>query len=288
MVNGYEEKQRSAMMQIPLMLQFQTDRTDSRRQFFAAAGAKAGFPINGKYRNKASLSNAGYYEYENSLYDTQQFMGFGDFPNRKSNGGIDFKTAFFLSAEAGVKWKLNDKFSLYAGAYLDFGLNNIKAPQNVDDLPSIVAYNRANPPAFAVNSIVQSQYSQNGARRQAFIPGRTTGLESSTGNIKPIAAGIKIRLAFGADCKKKDAKPEPMPAPMPTPAPTVKEEPVQIVEEEPVKAVEEEPVKPVDETPIAAPEEDVRTSEDEAKRKIAEDEAKKMIERPIDNYVISQ
>ena len=47
-VNNYEEKQRAMLLQIPLMLQFQTNKADSKRQFFAAAGGKAGFPMKGK------------------------------------------------------------------------------------------------------------------------------------------------------------------------------------------------------------------------------------------------
>ena len=173
-VNAYEEKQRTGFLQIPLMLQFQTD---GRRQFYAAAGGKAGIPLNGKYRTTVSLSNSGYYAHENSLYDTQEFMGFGHFAGKKYEGELDFKTAYFLSVESGVKWRLCDKLSFYAGAYLDYGLNNINTAkdQAAGLRPHFVEYNRANPPAFAVNSAIS-----------AF-----------TGKMTPKSAGIKLRLAFG-------------------------------------------------------------------------------------------
>ena len=63
-IGDYKEKQRDMMLQIPLMLQFQTDKPDRNRQFFAAVGAKAGFPLREKYRTTVgSIKNAGWYEY---------------------------------------------------------------------------------------------------------------------------------------------------------------------------------------------------------------------------------
>jgi len=182
-VNAYEEKQRALLLQIPLMLQFQTG---GARQFYVAAGGKVGLPLNGKYSTTASLRNAGYYAYENSLYDTQEFMGFGNFPGKKTDGDLDFRTAFLVSVESGVKWRLNDKVSLYAGAYLDYGLNNIVEKRTVASLPALVEYNTANPTAFAINSVIKSRYTQDGNATQAFVDKMT-----------PKAAGVKLRLAFG-------------------------------------------------------------------------------------------
>ena len=193
-VNDYQERQSAMLLQIPLMLQFQTNREDSRRQFFMAVGGKFGIPMNGLFRNTTSLSNAGYYEYENSLYDTQEFMGFGNYNGRKNNGSWDFEKTFFAAFETGIKWKLNDNWSLYTGIYIDYGLNNIRKKQDVSTLPSFVAYNRAQPPDFAVNSIFESQHMQNG-NSQVF-----------TDHITPIAAGIKLRLTFGKNGKRSETK----------------------------------------------------------------------------------
>ena len=259
-LNNYKEKQRAMILQIPLMLQFQTNKPDSKRQFFAAAGAKAGIPLSGKYRTTASLNNAGYYEYENSLYDTQTFMGFGSFPNKKANGGLDFKTAFFASAEAGVKWKLRrDGWSLYTGAYLDYGLNNIKEKQNVASMPSFVEYNRATPAEFAVNSVMKSQY-----RPQGNIISSNSNIASPPpqafiDKINPIAAGIKLRLSFGKNSGRSKTQPI-------SPAAPIIEDPVK---EAPI--AEEDPV--VEETPaVEAP--------------IVEERI--IIVWPIDNYTLSQ
>jgi len=191
--NGYKETQRAMMLQIPLMLQFQTD---GKQQFYAAAGGKVGIPLNGKYSTTASFSNAGYYPYENSLYDTQEFVGFGNFPNKKAEGDLNFKTAFFVSAEAGVKWRLSDGLSLYTGAYMDYGLNT----QSIASQPSLVEYNKANPPEFIVNSILTTDF--------PFSPSASSHLATAlyqrlcyTDKIRPMAAGIKLRLAFGSGGK---------------------------------------------------------------------------------------
>jgi opacity protein-like surface antigen len=186
-VSGFEEKQRAMMLQVPLMLQFQTG---GDRQFYVAAGGKVGIPLQGKYNNTASYSNSGYYPHENALYDTQEFLGFGNFPNKKSDGDLDFKTVFFLSAEAGLKWKLSDGLSLYTGAYMDYGLNK----QSITLQPSLVEYNRNNPPAFKVNSILTYIYSSPSYSSSFIYPGKTF----YTDKIRPVAAGIKLRLAFSA------------------------------------------------------------------------------------------
>ncbi len=185
-VSNYEEEQRAMLLQIPLMLQFQTGR---KHQFYGTLGGKVGIPLNGKYESSATtIQNSGYYTEEDYEYTIQQFMGFGTFTDRDTDGDLKFKTAFFVSAEAGVKWKLNDKLSLYTGAYVDYGLNNIISPVKTGHSPSLstqfIAYNAADPKDFAVNSIMKSQYTQNNVT------------QSFTDKITPIAAGIKIRLAF--------------------------------------------------------------------------------------------
>lgn len=170
--SSYEETQKASLLQIPLMLQYQTG------MFYVAGGVKVGIPISGKYSNTvASLKNSGYYSNEDYEYTTQQFMGFGAFNGLKSEGDLEFKTVFLLSFEAGIKYPLSGNMSLYAGAYIDYGLNNMAEKSSLQ----FVNYNTANPTDFAVNSVTVSQYSQS-----AF-----------TDKITPMAIGVKVRLAFG-------------------------------------------------------------------------------------------
>ena len=278
-VNSYKEKQRAMLLQIPLMLQFQTG---SKHQFFIAAGGKAGIPLKEKYSSTASLSNAGFYAYESSLYDTQEFMGFGNFSGKKSNGSLDFKTAFFVSAETGVKWRLGEKWSLYTGLYLDYGLNNILKKQNVASQPSLVVYNSADPPAFAVNSIIKSQYNA----------------KSFTDKITPMAVGIKLRVAFGIKSKRVEAPPVPIVAPTTNNAAAVDTQRAT-AEEAARKAAEEAARKAAEEARKAAEkvEADRLAQEQEAQRKAQQEAqqetnalnvAKRQIQQPIENYDLSQ
>jgi len=177
-VNGFEEKQNTMLLQIPVMAQYQFG------YIYAGGGFKVGIPLSKKFSNKAStLKNTGFYNEEIYEYTTQEFRGFGTFNDISSKGELDLKTAFFLSLEGGAKLPLNDNFLLYVGAYFDFGLNSIsKKRQNTP----LIEYNSANPTGFVMNSIVISQYSQVDSPSQAFID-------------KPLALGIKLRLAFGAN-----------------------------------------------------------------------------------------
>lgn len=177
-VNNYKEKQYVIMLNIPLMLQFQTG---AKHQFYVAAGGKVGLPLSGKYNSsKATVYNSGYYDMENYEYTTQLFMGFGQFSG--SSRYLKFKTAFFASAEIGAKWMMRDGYKFYTGVYLDYGLNNIAKQRS--EPSQFLKYNTARPSDFAVNSIIESQYSQNGE------------LKSFTNKIFPIAAGVKLMLAF--------------------------------------------------------------------------------------------
>ena len=176
-LTGYEEKQKAAFLQIPLMGQYQN--VIGTHQFYGAAGFKFGIPLGGNYNASAStIKNTGYYaEPEDMEYEEQEFMGFGPFNNRAYNGKSQLNLAIFFSLEAGFKFMLQEKLSVYAGVFFDYGLNNISKPAK----QPFVEYNSTNPRNFTVNSIAHSEYKPN---------------ESFTDKIIPMAVGIKVALAF--------------------------------------------------------------------------------------------
>lgn len=50
-------------------------------------------------------------------------MGFGTFENKTfKTEKLSLQTAVLLSAETGMKWKLNEALRLYSGIYFDYGL----------------------------------------------------------------------------------------------------------------------------------------------------------------------
>ena len=177
-INEFKENQTLIMLQVPLMLQFQTG---AKHKFYVAVGGKFGLPLSGKYNSsRTNIQNSGYYAEEDYEYTTQRFMGFGTF--KGSRGNLSFKMAFFASAETGVKFMMSDGYALYTGIYADYGLTNI-ANQPSEPLP-FLQYNRERPSDFSVNSIVTSRNMQNG-NAQLF-----------TNKIVPLAVGIKLKMAF--------------------------------------------------------------------------------------------
>ena len=166
-MSKYEENQSVMMLQIPVMLQFR------QSALYAAIGGKVGIPLSMKYDNTcASISNTGYYADENAEYDTQHFVGFGTFNDLKNKGDFNFSTAFLLSVEAGFRSK-----SFAAGAYLDYGLNNIS---NATSTP-LVEYKSDIEMLFNINSILNSQQ----------------GGKAFAEKIAPLSVGIKVKFLFG-------------------------------------------------------------------------------------------
>jgi hypothetical protein len=177
-ISDYKERQNLMMLQIPLMLQFQTG---AKHKFYAAAGGKIGIPLRVKYNSSTTtIENSGYYEEEDYEYTTQTFMGFGKF--KGSSGNLSFKMPFFASVEAGAKIMMSEGYFLNLGVYADYGLNNI-IKQPAQPL-SFSEYNPKRPSDFKTNSIIESQHTQ-GNTPQLF-----------TNKVTPLAVGIKIRIIF--------------------------------------------------------------------------------------------
>lgn len=265
-ISNYEERQTAGFLQIPLMLQFQSG---GKHQFYVAAGGKAGIPVIKTYKSEgATLQNAGYYSYESYTYTTQEFLGFGTFTGRGSDGNLDFKVAFFASAETGVKWRLSPNISLYTGVYMDYGLNNA-----VDNQTSPFVDYAGN---LALNSILHATYRDNKDNLQAY-----------SDKVTPLAAGVKVRLAFSGNRKAvRDAVAPPSVFTLPE-----------------INTVEEKATKPAVQPEVSAPtaiDEAQRLAEqskvEAAVRKVAEEKekaqhfalAKEEIQLPADNYALSQ
>jgi len=194
-VSKYYDKQKATYLNIPIMLHFQTKGAN---RFYAAAGTKIGIPLNGKSTSSADFENNGYFHSTANWASTQTFMQFGTFINREQTEDLKFKTAFMLSLEAGMKWKLGEKTSLYTGLYLDYGLNNILN----DDAKSIIDYDiTASGASFTHHGAFSSSYTE---------ASTTTAI---TEKVVPMAIGIKLNLAFGlgrskGEKAKKTEKPE--------------------------------------------------------------------------------
>ena len=142
-LTSYRETQRAVLLNIPIMLRFEHGR------FYAAVGAKAGIRLHAAYRNNTDELKAwGYYsQYDLTLYDPAS-AGFGTFNNLRNEGNVALKTAFFASAEAGVKWG-----RLYAGLYLDYGLNDLNDLNKAPEL-RFIPYELPEPAAYKPQSVL--------------------------------------------------------------------------------------------------------------------------------------
>jgi len=171
---NYQETQKTMLLQIPLMFQFQTK---GKNRYYLALGGKVGIPVIAKYKTAdVTIQNTAYYEFEGYEYTTQHFMGFGEFELPADVKKMSFKPAFMLSAETGGKFFVSDVVGLFFGVYFDFGLNNIaKIPEALE----FIAYNPQNPTDFTQNSILNSQIAK-----------------SITDKVIPMAVGLKFGLMF--------------------------------------------------------------------------------------------
>ncbi|GAP73059.1 outer membrane protein [Candidatus Symbiothrix dinenymphae] len=178
---NYTEKQYLALLTIPLLLHFETKATE-KDKFYAALGVKVGLPLSAiKYRNNVGTLHASGEIPDGSIFSGPDYMGFGDFSDRGSKGRIKQpKTAFFVSAEAGMKWALNDEWSLYTGAYLDYGINKIVEP----DKEHFIEYN--------------ADYFGNDANlHPSGLLVETPKGEAFVGKEAPVSVGVRVALAFG-------------------------------------------------------------------------------------------
>jgi len=179
---NYEETQQALLLQIPLMLQFQTT---GKHKFYAALGGRIGLPISASYESKGSVYARGYSEYTANYYDENDNpLLFGNFDVNTSED-LDLNVAIMGALEAGMKWNLGNQWNLYTGIYFDYAFNNVR--KNDAD-KELIVYNANGNHQF--NSMVQSKYNN----------------KQIIEKINPIAFGFKASLSFGFGKQLKDPR----------------------------------------------------------------------------------
>jgi cell division septation protein DedD len=184
-VSDYQEDQKATILQIPVMLQLQTG---GHRKQYLIMGIKAAIPLSGARNSEGNIESCGYYEFEDYNYCAQKDwtkFGFGEFKGKKVESSYSFDLSLIASMEVGAKWRLQDGLAIYVGGYFDYGLGNILKDRKVSKMPQIVEYNEFDPSNYKVNGILDSRYEQ---------PNKQ---EPFTASVKPMAIGVKFRLALG-------------------------------------------------------------------------------------------
>lgn len=143
-LSNWEERQTGYFVEIPLLFNYQVKFGEKQRHgIYAAVGAKAQIPVKSEYkiidnanRNEGGLNVSGYYTYPQNIelgrYDGQDIYGHGYGvvynPNNRLgwNGNVELKTSFAVTGEFGFLIGLSKRIDLTLGAYIDYGLNNIK------------------------------------------------------------------------------------------------------------------------------------------------------------------
>lgn len=175
----YAETQKVYTIDIPLLLQWQTS-SQSKTEFYARAGGKLSIPVKRSFdATAAELTTTGYYPSYNVELANLPAFGFGTKQNWKHEGDFDLKASLALAAEAGAKFRIGKSRSLYAGAYLDYGLTDMRK-QN--DNNSYFQYSTSGFDNTGASSLLNRQ--------------------EVDGKIRMIGYGIRLQYAFGLSCKK--------------------------------------------------------------------------------------
>ena len=173
-LSGFEEIQKLMCLNIPVMVQFNTGL------FYAMGGIKASVPLKGTFQSTVTaLSNEAYYPDLDNWAKSQTFAGYGAFSDKTYDGKFDLGVNVMLAFEAGINMSLSDNFTLYCGAYFDYGLNNAGKGNH----QKFVNYYAEDPENFTVNSVLSS-YSDD------------RNSTTFTDKIKAMAVGVKIRVAY--------------------------------------------------------------------------------------------
>jgi len=167
---GYDETQKAMFLNIPVMAIY--EQYIGKRPVYAMGGFKTGIPLKGKYAATSTrLENASYYPEYDNWATTQKFAGNGVFDGKEFDGDLKLGVSVMLALEAGTKFNLYKDFSLYVGAFFDYGLNSVLK----DKHRKFINYSALDPSAFNANLFS--------------VPDKT--------NV--IAAGVVLRVNFSID-----------------------------------------------------------------------------------------
>jgi outer membrane protein OmpA-like peptidoglycan-associated protein len=185
----YKQTHTAGYVNVPLSIKFQTNEFGNGKRWYIAAAAKAGIPVDGKYKTAGNMITKGWEitpgetdYFSKDAYVNMPHHGFGRYAINESKRKINFENNLIVSLETGMKWRLssNEKWFLYTGLFVDYGVANVI--KNVAG-SEIYEFNRFEPANYTANSILNSSYND--------------GSQMFTGKVNTLTAGIKVQLAFG-------------------------------------------------------------------------------------------
>jgi len=172
-VSDFEEHSRAVLLQVPLMLRLNFAGTQTHK-FYAGVGGKIALPLGAKTRaSSATLTNSAFFPEDNAEFTDLPHIGLSTYHSDSFEKKLDFRPTGFVSAEAGVKFKLKDGLSFFTGIYFDYGLKRL-LDQRGRNFGNMVEYDSKNPNDFAISSVFDS-----------FVE-----------EVIPMAIGVKAGLSF--------------------------------------------------------------------------------------------
>ena len=231
-LNGFKEEQNLWALQLPIMVQWmQPLGSSANNYFYAALGGRLSYALSGNFRQSTQSVEQ---------YIVDQWNPVGEYTGRLA--GYDRKetlkfSAFnaMASAEMGIRWKLSDKMSLYTGIYFDYGLLNIIPEKSKEALYALKDGGEGHPSEyeqFTANSVLSAHSPHYGIFTTGQQPHFVHNTAGYTDKVNTMAAGIKIKLAFGGKKKLPPMPDEPKPVVKPEPKPLPEPKPVQEVPQE--------------------------------------------------------
>ncbi|MDR2843036.1 MAG: outer membrane beta-barrel protein, partial [Candidatus Symbiothrix sp.] len=148
-INNYSEKQVAGLLNIPLLVQYQTG---GNHLFYAAAGLKLGLPVVGKYSgSNAILTASGYYPDYDQTEMWQNDLDSGVFNRNENKVKLNLGVSVMGTLETGVKWNIGIGTNLYTGVFVDYDFNN--ALNGDYSKKHLIEYNRNEPAHPIMNTV---------------------------------------------------------------------------------------------------------------------------------------
>ncbi len=127
---GWEERQRSLTLEIPLGVYFRTDFTE-KLGFVVGLGPKFIMPLRSRFEIKeGTYEITGYYPGDNVTFEHLEHHGFYDNSPRFKDG-ISTRPVFAAYVEAGLNIKFTEKVYGYVGAYFNYGITDMAKTHEV-------------------------------------------------------------------------------------------------------------------------------------------------------------
>jgi len=206
---NWKENQTGYTFNIPLLFVFQHKfGLQKRHGLYYGIGAKIQIPfistkyqvIDSKYPNQGMLNISGYYpdwhlEIGNNGDPQVPQHGYGTIHNPQESlgwkGNAKVKTSYAATAEIGYLYGISPRVDLTLGAYIDYGINNIK------DAESNISLMQANNPYHSENYSGE-QYIGKGIKYNGLMN------SDRTNHINLLGYGAKIGLRIKLGHKKND------------------------------------------------------------------------------------